>query len=777
MQGATTQGRLIIVSNRLPFVASEADGRLTYTGSSGGVATGLSSYLDALRSAPGTPRESLWVGWPGNAVADNLRDELQHTAESRYHSHPVFLSREDMEKFYLGFCNKTLWPLFHYFPTYATFDEEQWKHYRHVNAMFADSLLGIIREGDVVWIHDYHLMLLPGIIRARAPNTQVGFFLHIPFPSFEIFRMLPSDWRREILEGILGADLVGFHTFGYMQHFLQCVLRLLGHDNNLGQIALPNRVVKAETFPMGIEFGKFHNALSDPEVQKEVESLRKSLPDTHTVLSVDRLDYTKGILNRLHGFELLLEEHPKFRGKVVLILLIVPSRIGVDQYEQAKKQIEELVGSINGKFGGISWTPVIYQFRNLAFEPLVALYNVSDVALVTPLRDGMNLVAKEYVASRADRTGVLIISEMAGAAKELGEAIQINPHYVREIARALHDALEMPVEEQQRRNLVMQNRLRRYDVTRWATDFLEQLSAQKQLQRTFDARVLPAAVRQALLGSYRRTHKRLVFLDYDGTLVPFAERPHLAKPDEEILGILRRLSANPANTVVIISGRDRTTLTKWFGHLPLQLVAEHGAWLKSPETDWAMFKPQTSEWKPRILPILEQYADRLPGSFVEEKEHSLVWHYRAANPEHGEALAAELTDHLVTFTANIDVQVVQGHRVIEVRNAGVNKGAAGLWWIMKQAWEFMLAVGDDWTDEDLFAVLPPMAYSIRVGVTSSRARFNLRGPQDVVGLLKTLAQQTEDSPGDNPPGQTPHRSGNGSAPAGVPARTSGGGQR
>ena len=764
-QDLSTYRRLVIVSNRLPFVAEQQGDSVVFTESSGGVATGLHSYVESARHAPGQAREYLWVGWPGAAVEDRLKEAVRTRAAAEYHSHPVFLSPEEMEKFYLGFCNNTLWPLFHYFPTYAKFDEGQWQHYRRVNELFAESILGVLREGDALWVHDYHLLLVPGMIRARAPNATVGFFLHIPFPSYEIFRMLPGSWRRQMLEGLLGADLIGFHTYGYMQHFLQCVLRILGHENNLGLITLPTRVVQAEMFPMGIEFAKFHDAINSPGVQREKDLLRSSLPAVKTILSVDRLDYTKGILNRLYGFELLLSEHPEFRGTVVLILLIVPSRVGVDQYEQAKKQIEELVGKINGRFGGIAWTPIIYQFRNLPFEPLAALYSISDVALVTPLRDGMNLVAKEYVASRADKTGVLIISEMAGASKELGEAITINPYHVREIAQALQDALSMPPEEQQRRNLVMQNRLRRYDVVRWGNEFVDRLFTIKQVQKKFEARVLSGATKQALLADFRRAGKRLLFLDYDGTLVPFTQRPQTAKPGDTVLSLLGELSADPLNTVVIISGRDRFTLQKWLGHLPLRLVAEHGVWFREPGGEWSMLKQLTGDWKPKIIPILEQYADRLPGAFVEEKDFSVVWHYRGSYPEHGQILARELTDHLVTFTANIDVQVIQGNRVVEVRNAGVNKGEAGRRWISQGGWDWMLAIGDDWTDEDLFAVMPDPSYSIRVGITSSRARFNLRGVDEVIALLKALVTPAPSSSGMTPDGVPGNGTGKKSGPA------------
>jgi trehalose 6-phosphate synthase/phosphatase len=731
--------RLVVVANRLPFSAAVENGSLVYTESPGGVASGLRTYLNSLGGARTDIREFLWVGWPGSAVDPAFRQELRYVARGEFRSSPVFLSGEEMEKFYQGFCNRTIWPLFHYFPTFTAFDDEEWRQYRHVNELYCEEVLDSLQEGDVVWVHDYHLMLLPGLLRERRRDLTIGFFLHIPFPDYEIFRLLPASWRREILEGLLGADLIGFHTYGYMQHFLQCVLRLLGHENNMGVIALPGRIVKAETFPMGIDFVKFHEAAGDPAVRVESEALAKTLAGVRIILSVDRLDYTKGILNRLLGYEMLLEENPGFRSGVVLVMVLVPSRIGVEHYEVMKKQIEELVGKINGKFGTVGWTPVIYQYRNLAFAPLAALYAVSDVALVTPLRDGMNLVAKEYVASRREGTGVLVLSEMAGAAKELGEAVIVNPHSTGEIARGLKEALEMSPEDQQSRNRILQNRLRRYDVTHWANEFLDQLLLQKQAQKRFAASVLPAGARKELLESYARAWKRAIFLDYDGTLTPIVARPAAAKPGRRLLALLERLALDPRNTVALISGRNRETMQKWFGALPVHLVAEHGAWIRELDEGWKMPKEQRADWKPRIIPILERYMDRLPGAVIEEKEFSVAWHYRGAHPEQGETLAGEMVDHLMSFTANIDLQVIRGKKVIEVRNAGIHKGIAGLHWLAREQFDFIFAAGDDWTDEDLFAVLPETAFSIRVGLVSSRARFNLNDSAEVFALLESLA--------------------------------------
>jgi len=739
---ASHSKRLVIVSNRLPFTANVVNEQVQFNESAGGLATGISAFLDSYKYHFPKSEEHLWVGWPGGTIAEKYHDLVRARALSDYHAYPVFLSEADMENFYLGFCNKTLWPLFHYFTSYTIYNEEYWEQYKRVNQFFAETLQQIIQEDDLVWIQDYHLLLLPLLLRETFARTRIGFFLHIPFPSFELLRLLPLRWRREILEGILGADLIGFHTYEYTQHFLQSVLRVLGLDHYMGQITLPSRVVKVGTYPMGIDFKRFQEASTHQETEAEKQELRKVLGDAKVILSVDRLDYSKGIPDRLQGYELLLELHPEFRGKVVLIVVVVPSRIGVDQYEQMKRQIEEYVGKINGRFGSIGWTPILYQFRNLSLYPLAALYGLSDVALVTPLRDGMNLIAKEYVASRTDKTGVLILSEMAGAAKELGEAIILNPNDRMEIAAGLKEALEMPTAEQTRRIQMMQNRLRRYDVIRWARDFVSDLTAMRDIQERFSAKLLSREIREQLIDAYGRATNRLLLLDYDGTLTPLVRRPGLASPPGSILKLLESLSRDKHNTIILISGRDRQTLESWFGNLTIALVAEHGFWWKEPDGEWQMLTHVSADWKAQLLPILEQYADRLPGAHVEEKESSIVWHYRAADPEQSRLLVTELTDHLVSFTANIDVQVLQGSKVVEVRPAGINKGLAARRWISNGKRDFILAVGDDRTDEDLFANLPEGTYSIRVGMTNTRARFNLRTVDEVIGLLIALAQSS-----------------------------------
>jgi trehalose 6-phosphate synthase/phosphatase len=737
---ALAQRRLVIVSNRLPFNAAIANGSFLFEASAGGLATGMASYLDCRRRAATPAEDFLWVGWPGTSVEASLRKELTREALASFHSHPVFLSAAQMEQFYLGFCNAIIWPLFHYFPSFAVYQPSFWEQYKRVNQVFCDAVEEVVRPDDLVWVHDYHLMLLPRLLKERRPELSVGFFLHIPFPSFEVFRLLPGDWRREILEGLLGADLLGFHTYEYAHHFLRCVLRILGYEHHMAQLLTADHVVKVDTFPMGIDFEKFFAAPADPGISREVREIKNTFSELKIILSVDRLDYSKGILKRLEGYEVFLETSPEYHGKVVLLMVVVPSRIGVRQYNLMKRQLEERVGKINGRFGRVGWSPVVYQYRHVPFPSLVAFYAISDVCIVTPLRDGMNLIAKEYVASRRDGSGVLILSEMAGAAKELPEAIIINPNNRVEIAAALKEALETPLDRQKTCNQIMQRRLRRYDVTRWANDFLNALIEVREIQTRIEATLLSPNARRDVLTRYGESRRRALFLDYDGTLTPLARYPTLARPDDKVLGLLRSLAADPKNTVVIISGRDRDTLENWFGAVPVGLVAEHGVWAKQSGQSWHFVKPLVTKWKRQLLPILDTYADRLPGAFVEEKENSAAWHYRVADPEQAGFLAAELTDHLNHLIAKTDLQVVQGHKVVELRHASVNKGSAALQWMTQPGYDFVLAIGDDTTDEDLFAAMPDWAVTIRVGLAATQARHNLRNSAEVAELLESLAR-------------------------------------
>jgi len=731
--------RLVIASNRLPFTVSFQEGMPQFKPSAGGLTTGLWSYLDRKPPDGAERPDFLWMGWPGASIPPEHEAALRAYAGQQFNSSPVFLPEESMDRFYLGFCNKTIWPLFHYFPTLTHYEEDTWQEYRHVNQVFGEAVVSALRPDDVLWIHDYHLMLLPKLVREKFPEMPIGFFLHIPFPSWEVFRMLPRLWREEIIEGLLGSSLIGFHTHDYARDFLTSVLRTSGYEHQLGNLTLRDRVVEVDTFPMGVEFDRFAQAATSKETGLRVEELRQKCVGQKVIFSVDRLDYTKGLINRLRGYELFLKNNPQWHGKVVFVVSVAPSRIGVDSYQAMKLELEQTVGRIIGDFGNVHWTPLVYQFRNLTFDEIVPLYRLCDVALITPLRDGMNLVAKEFIASRPDQTGVLILSEMAGAAKEMGEALIINPFHREDFAKALEQALTMPVEEQCRRNQLLQDRLRRYNVVRWADDFVQALLSTQKVEAARRARLLTGKAYSGMIQQYRAAPRRTLLLDYDGTLVPFAAEPKQAQPDAELVETLTALGSDPANQVTIISGRPRRTLEEWFGRLPVSLIAEHGVWLRDKNSGWRMLKAMTADWKERVRPILQLYVDRLPGALLEEKEFSLAWHYRRADPEQSPERAKELMDDLAGYTRNIDVQVFEGNKVIEVRNAGVNKGTAAQEWLSGHTPEFILGIGDDWTDEDLFRALPASAFSVRVGVENTAARYFLGNPGAVRRVLREMA--------------------------------------
>lgn len=733
--------RLLLISNRLPATIKRKDKKLSYEASVGGLVTGIRDYLEYAKKNPKkTSADSYrWVGWPGITINGSEQKQVQKDLLKKYNSFPVFVPEKQMDKFYLGFCNRTLWPLFHYFTSLTAYDDNYWNSYKHVNEIFFKSVENIIKDDDLIWIHDYHLMLLPALIRKKFPNCKIGFFLHIPFPSFEVYRLLPKVWRETILHGLLGADLIGFHTPEYTQHFSHCVQRILGFEYDLGKILVDKRLVKANTFPMGINFNKFYKADSIPRVKLEMKNLKKSVNNLKVILSIDRLDYTKGILNRLYGYERFLENNPEWLGKVVLILIVVPSRTGIDQYKMIKRQVDEYVGRINGKFGNVKWSPISYQYNSFTFNSLAAIYKISDIALITPLRDGMNLIAKEYIASRNHQTGVLILSEMAGAAKELGEALIINPNSIEEITESLKTALSMPKHEQIQRIKIMQQRLKNYTVIRWTEDFLDELQLICEEKSKIESTTMSNASKNKLVTLFNKAKQKIIFLDYDGTLSPLVKHPDLAKPSSECINTLTDLAKIPNLDLVIISGRDKETLEQWFPIKNINFAAEHGAWIKRFGSEWKTLQPLADGWKPQIIAILEMYTNRVPGTFVEEKDYSVCWHYRNADPETAAAKTKELSDDLVNLTANSDLQVMQGNKVIEVKVAGTNKGTAALQFLAQKKYNFIMAAGDDVTDEDLFKALPKKSHTIKVGIAKSRAKHNLFDSDEMIELLKKMA--------------------------------------
>jgi trehalose 6-phosphate synthase/phosphatase len=544
---------------------------------------------------------------------------------------------------------------------------------------------------------------------------------------------------------MLGADLIGFHTNDYVQHFLKSVREIVGHENKLREIRTPERTITVDTFPISIDYSKFNQTAGEASTFDERNKIKKRLNGSKLIISVDRLDYAKGLSNRLQSYALFLEQNPEFRSKVIYIMLVVPSRDIIPKYNETKKEIEGLVSGINGRYGSLHWTPVVYQYTSVRLPELVGLYLAADVALISPMRDGMNLVAKEFIASRVDKRGVLILSETAGASAELGESLLVNPTDHIQIAQSIKTALEMPVDEQTARNETMQARIREYDVSRWAEDFIFQLNQTKLKQKALMVKEINGLLESQITTQFNESEKRLFLLDYDGTLTPIARMPHLAVPGDELYELLSSLAFNPKTEVVVISGRPINVLEKWFGELPVNLVAEHGAFHKMKGSNWVQTLPLNASWKDDVIQTMQLLTERCQGTFIEEKSVSLAWHYRNAEKELGFLRSRELINALTELASHLDFQVIEGNKVIEARARGVDKGVAARIWLKKQTWDFILAAGDDRTDEDMFKVLPKEAYSIRIGLLPSAARFNFRFQHDVIKLLKKIKSDTSDS--------------------------------
>ncbi|MES2830004.1 MAG: bifunctional alpha,alpha-trehalose-phosphate synthase (UDP-forming)/trehalose-phosphatase [Bacteroidota bacterium] len=724
--------KTIIVSNRLPVKIAEQNGEYILRPSEGGLATGLGSVYKQ--------GNNVWIGWPGLEIPEARQDEVRQQLAA-LNLIPVFLSNEEINLYYEGFSNEILWPIFHYVATYANFDQNYWDTYKSVNLKFSKEVLYHLSDGDTVWIHDYQLLMLPCNIRSVQPQVTIGFFQHIPFPSYEVFRLIP--WREELIQGILGADLLGFHTFDDVRHFLSSASRLSSAKPSENVIIHKNRQIVVEAFPMGIDSQKFEELTRKFKVARHVVAFKEVHKNQKIILSIDRLDYSKGILQRLQALELLLQSHPEYIEKVELFMIIVPSRDTVPKYRELRDSIDQLVGNINSRFRTINWVPIHYFYRSFSVEFLSALYSIADICLVTPMRDGMNLVSKEYVASRVKNDGVLILSEMAGASKELNDALIVNPNNIVDIMSAIVAAINMPLEEQQTRMGSMRYIVNKYNINLWVKNFMDKLTEVKQMQQSLNTRHAAQAIRINIASDYSRATDRFIFLDYDGTLVGFNADINKASPDEQLYQILSDLTSDPLNRVILISGRNYETLEGWFGHLKLDMIAEHGAWQKHLGEEWKSLPLLTEKWKPEIRALLETYTDRTPGSFIEEKSFSLVWHYRKVEKGLGELRANEITNHLRMPIADKGLQMMEGNKVIEFKNIEVNKGKAAQNWLHNNSPDFIIALGDDHTDEDIFKALPDSAYTIKVGSNISAAKYYLKDFKEVRELLKTFTNTKE----------------------------------
>lgn len=728
--------RLVIISNRLPFQLVKKNRRVELRESDGGLVSALKSYFD--RDHGNTDFSStLWIGSADFSETDwHNFNQADHSLA--YQVEPLFVDKKLYNKYYNGFCNSTLWPLFHYFPSFVEFSHDTFNAYEETNQLFADKILSLLKPDDVLWIHDYQLMLLPGMIREAKPGATIGFFLHIPFPSFELFRMLHRPWKEKLISGILGADLIGFHTHEYVQHFLKTVQMVTGYDHEFRTIFAKDRIVKTDLFPLGIDFEKFHSAIDLPQIAEQRQAIERNFPGKKILFSVDRLDYTKGITHRLSGFEHFLQLHPEWLEKIIFILVVVPSRQIVSKYNERKKLIEEEIGRINGKYSTLQWQPIIYRYSQLSFHELVAMYSVSDAALITPLRDGMNLVSKEYIAST--RNGVLILSELAGAASELGECILVNPMDKKEVAGAILEAITMSAEVKTTKRDLLQQRLKEYTVIQWINDFLKQLDDVKSQQAVQRTKQLTAEIVRNIQHEFRSAGKRLLLLDYDGTLVPFAKHPQFATPTDPLLRNLKRIASDPNTDVTIISGRAGDFLEQWLGDLPVNLVAEHGAGIRLKNEKWNYGPGDNQSWKSIILPVLEMFKQRSPGSFIEQKTHTLVWHYRNVEKELGFNRSRELLDNLRHLIHNSPLNIIDGNKVIEIRTAGIDKGVVVQKITKEATYDFVLAIGDDKTDEDMFKVLDENSVTIKIGSGHTAAKYTVANQQEALRLIETFAQ-------------------------------------
>ncbi|OWZ04613.1 Alpha,alpha-trehalose-phosphate synthase [Phytophthora megakarya] len=681
--------RLIMVSNRLPisFQRNETTGDWSFSMSSGGLVTALNGIRDQV--------PFIWIGWLGEEIPHDEQSKVREKLAKEFNCVPVFLSKEIAARYYNDFSNDILWPIFHYVPlplfrpgSEKKFDFRQWDAYKLANKRFAQAVNQVYREGDFVWVHDYHLMMLPSLLRSRHPNCKIGWFLHTPFPTAEMYRMLPVG--REILEGLLGADLLGFHTYDYARHFIGACARVPGASTSPKGVELGDHFSAIGVFPIGIDPDHFEDILNSDATQKRIQELTVKFAGCKIIIGVDRMDYIKGIPHKLLAMERFLSLYPERCKDVVLIQIGVPSRTGVQEYQHLAASVNEMVGRINGRFGTLTHSPVHYIHRSVAPSELVALYNLADVCLVTSIRDGMNLVSHEYVMCQSqscephrEGPGVLILSEFAGSAQSLSGAIRVNPWNTTDMANALGYALELPLMEREYRQTNLHRYVKTHTASFWGRSFLTDLE---------DAVSQPRAVVKKLvrlptievLGAYARSRHRLLVLDYEGTLFddpttatagPSQQRGNVAPPKPFVKRLVEALANDPKNVVVLVSAHERNVIESWLTDHRVGVVAESGYFYRLPNSaEWQVMTEDTDpSWKKVVRPIMQYFTERTPGSRIDSKESSLTWHYGETDPIFGPMQARDMQVNLEDVLCNLPLEVVQGTNRVEVRLQGVTK--------------------------------------------------------------------------------------------------------
>jgi len=659
----------------------------------------------------------------GLRITRSDRDRLERQLERDHGSKivPVWLADDvdDKNDTYIikdqgrwrRFAERELYSLFHYKqnePQEPKAARKAWADYYKMNQLFADRIIEIYKPGDIIMIHDYHLLLIPSLIRQSIPNVYIGFFLHIPFPSSEYYRCLSR--RKEIITGVLGANMIGFQSYGYSRHFSSCCTRILGFDSSPAGVDAYGAHVAVDVFPIGINVaGTEEAAFQDPAVEEKVKGIRELYAGKKIIVGRDRLDSVRGVKQKLQAFERFLEDYPEWHGKVVLIQITSPSHTNTEPDAEDKflNKISDLAAKINGLYGSLSFTPVQHFPQYISRTEYFALLRVADVGLITSVRDGMNTTALEYVACQKDNSGPLIISEFSGTAGSLADAIHVNPWDLGGVSQAINRALTMRLEERKLLQAKLYKHVTVNDIQAWTNKYIKRLLT--NLESFDQSFATPALDRAKLLAQYRAAKKRLFMFDYDGTLTPIVKDPQSAIPSDRVIRTLKTLASDPANAVWIISGRDQAFLEEWMGHISeLGLSAEHGSFMRKPgdETWENVASEMDMSWQSEVMEVFQHFTEKTLGSFVERKKIALTWHYRRADPEYGAFQARECQKQLnATVVKRYDIEVMTGKANLEVRPRFVNKGEIVKRLISEYGSgpedmpEFVLCLGDDFTDE------------------------------------------------------------------------------
>lgn len=727
--------RWIIVSNRLPFTYDPATGSIVR--SSGGLVTAIGGIKTATKR--------IWCGIAPAGLDESRISSLSSDSASDFL--PVFVEDDLYGPYYNGFSNSVLWPLLHYEIQNVKLEKADWEAYQQVNRIIAEKLAEGAKAGDLVWVHDFHLMLVPGMLRQLRPDLMIGFFLHVPFPSSEIWRQLPM--RSDLLHGLLGADLIGFHDFSYLRHFSSAVELLEGITSDGYLVRSKAGIATTGVFPVSIDTEAFRLAAQSSEVEKLCEELSANNSYEHTILGIDRLDYTKGIDLKLKAFEKFLETYPDYNGKVRLLQVAVPTREKVDDYRDLRSSIEEHVANINGRFGTLSHAPLRYLYTSLSENELLALYRMSDILLVSSKRDGMNLVCQEYIACQDNSDpGVVILSEFAGAISNLSHVIFVNPWDAEGTAAAIAQAISLPLKERIHRHTSMLKYLEEYTATAWAEFFMEELRSCNKWRES-DGSAGPARLNPRQLDRIKEEISKpelFLFLDFDGTLAPIESHPDLVQMSDETKNILKQLNELSHVNLIVVSGRKKEDLENRFFPLKIPMASEHGAELFDPKTEsWAtLVRSDVNSWYEQAEKLLNLHVVRVPGSYIEAKSYSLAWHYRQAPKHYGEFQARRLAFELRSVFKELPVSVIHGKKVIEVRSFEADKGLFLRRYMERVKFDpanhSAIVMGDDSTDEDMFRSFNNVC-TIKIGIGPTAANYYLVGQEEVAPFLEELLAQ------------------------------------